>query len=178
MTGSDVGAADAGPAWHGLTPAEALERQGVTVADGLATAEVETRRARYGPNKFADAAKEPRWQAFLRQYKDPMQIVLLAAGILSLFLPNQVATGVVLIALTLLNAAMGLSQEGKAVGQRRRAPEDDGRQGQGPPRRGPRRGPDGRARAGRHRQHRGRRPRPGGRPDPHAPPPSRSTSRR
>ncbi len=50
----------------------------------------------------------------MRQYKDPMQIVLLAAGILSLFIPNQVATGVVLIALTLLNAAMGLSQEGKA----------------------------------------------------------------
>ena len=43
-----------------------------------------------------------------------MQIVLLAAGILSLFLPGQVATGVVLIGLTLLNAAMGLSQEGKA----------------------------------------------------------------
>ena len=43
-----------------------------------------------------------------------MQIVLLAAGVLSLFIPNQVATGVVLIALTLLNAAMGLSQEGKA----------------------------------------------------------------
>ena len=58
--------------------------------------------------------KEPRWQAFLRQYKDPMQIVLLAAGILSLFLPGQFATGVVLIGLTLLNAAMGLNQEGKA----------------------------------------------------------------
>ena len=43
-----------------------------------------------------------------------MQIVLLAAGILSLFLPGQVATGVVLIGLTLLNAAMGLNQEGKA----------------------------------------------------------------
>ena len=43
-----------------------------------------------------------------------MQIVLLAAGILSLFLPDQVATGVVLIGLTLFNAAMGLNQEGKA----------------------------------------------------------------
>src|SRR4029077_1731339 len=68
----------------------------------------------YGANKFAEAATEPRLQAFLRQYKDPMQIVLLGAGILSLFLPGQVATGVVLIALTLLNAAMGLNQEGKA----------------------------------------------------------------
>jgi Ca2+-transporting ATPase len=43
-----------------------------------------------------------------------MQIVLLVAGILSLFIPNQFATGVLLIFLTLLNAAMGLNQEGKA----------------------------------------------------------------
>ena len=114
MTESDVNAADSGIAWHGLSTAAALERQGVTPEHGLTSAEVEARRAKFGPNKFAEAAKEPRWQAFVRQYKDPMQIVLLAAGVLSLFIPNQVATGVVLIALTLLNAAMGLSQEGKA----------------------------------------------------------------
>ena len=114
MTASDATAADVAVAWHGLTPEAALERQRVTPAEGLTSAEVESRRAKYGANKFAEAAKEPRWQAFVRQYKDPMQIVLLAAGVLSLFIPNQVATGVVLIGLTLLNAAMGLSQEGKA----------------------------------------------------------------
>ena len=114
MTESTAGTADVAVAWHGLSPAEALERQGVTVEGGLATPEADARRARYGPNKFAEGAKEPRWQAFVRQYKDPMQIVLLGAGILSLFIPNQVATGVVLIVLTLLNAAMGLNQEGKA----------------------------------------------------------------
>ncbi|MFL5778257.1 MAG: cation-transporting P-type ATPase, partial [Chloroflexota bacterium] len=101
-------------AWHGLSAQAALERQDVTVEHGLTSKEAEARRARYGPNKFAEAAKEPRWQAFVRQYKDPMQIVLLVAGVVSLFIPNQFATGVVLIALTLLNAAMGLSQEGKA----------------------------------------------------------------
>ncbi|HEY4632344.1 MAG TPA: HAD-IC family P-type ATPase [Candidatus Limnocylindrales bacterium] len=100
--------------WHALTTAETLERQAVTIDAGLATAEADARRATYGPNRFADAPKEPRWQAFLRQYKDPMQIVLLVAGILSLFIPNQFATGVLLIFLTLLNAAMGLNQEGKA----------------------------------------------------------------
>ncbi|HEX6869034.1 MAG TPA: HAD-IC family P-type ATPase, partial [Candidatus Limnocylindrales bacterium] len=114
---TSAGTADAAgeaTAWHALTPTETLERQAVAIEAGLTSAEVEARRARYGPNKFADAPKEPRWQAFLRQYKDPMQIVLLAAGILSLFIPNQFATGVLLIFLTLLNAAMGLSQEGKA----------------------------------------------------------------
>ena len=43
-----------------------------------------------------------------------MQIVLLGAGIVSLFLPGQFVTGVVLILLTLFNAFLGLSQEGKA----------------------------------------------------------------
>ena len=167
MTESAAGTAPAPTvAWHSLTPTEALERQGVTLAQGLTSAEADTRRAKYGPNKFAEAAKEPRWQAFVRQYKDPMQIVLLAAGILSLFIPNQVATGVVLIALTLLNAAMGLSQEGKASASvaalqkmmvvKAKARRDgelvevaDGRPG-----------------ARRHREHRGRRPRPRGRADP------------
>ena len=114
MTDQRAGTPDEAVAWHALDTGAALERQGVTVEHGLTTADAEARRGRYGSNKFAEAAKEPRWQAFLRQYKDPMQIVLLAAGILSLFLPGQIPTGVVLIGLTLLNAAMGLNQEGKA----------------------------------------------------------------
>jgi P-type Ca2+ transporter type 2C len=108
-----VGSGEA-TAWHALSTDETLQQLGVTPEAGLTGADVEKRQAQYGKNKFADAAKEPRWQAFLRQYKDPMQIVLLAAGILSLFIPSQVATGVLLIGLTLLNAAMGLNQEGKA----------------------------------------------------------------
>jgi len=114
MTDQPSAPPDGTVTWHALDTTAALQRQEVTIDHGLTAGEVEARRGRYGPNKFAEAAKEPRWQAFLRQYKDPMQIVLLGAGILSLFLPGQVPTGIVLIGLTLLNAAMGLSQEGKA----------------------------------------------------------------
>ena len=114
MTTATPAATEAATAWHALTPEAALQAQSVTPEAGLTTAEAERRRATYGPNKFAEAPREPRWQAFLRQYKDPMQIVLLAAGVLSLFIPGQAATGAVLIGLTLLNAAMGLNQEGKA----------------------------------------------------------------
>jgi Ca2+-transporting ATPase len=101
-------------AWHALAPEEALAQQKVEPEAGLAAAEVDSRRATFGPNKFAEAEKEPRWQAFLRQYRDPMQVVLLAAGIVSLFLPGQFMTGVLLILLTVFNAMLGLSQEGKA----------------------------------------------------------------
>ena len=67
-------------AWWALSTEEALKQQGVSIEAGLSAAEVESRRAKFGPNKFADAPKEPRWQAFIRQYADPMQIVLLDRG--------------------------------------------------------------------------------------------------
>jgi Ca2+-transporting ATPase len=51
----------------------------------------------------------------LRQYRDPMQIVLLAAGIGSLYPLKQLGTGILLILLTLFNAVLGLHQEGKAA---------------------------------------------------------------
>src|SRR5271166_3389422 len=57
----------------------------------------------------------PRWHAFVRQYRDPMQLVLLAAGIGSLYPLKQLGTGLLLILLTLFNAVMGLQQEGKAA---------------------------------------------------------------
>ena len=92
-----------------------LAAQGVDAAAGLTSAEVESRRAKFGPNKFAEAPKEPRWRAFLRQYADPMQIVLLAACIGSMVPLKQWGTGILLILLTLLNAALGLHQEGRAA---------------------------------------------------------------
>ncbi len=102
-------------AWQASTVDEALTQQGVDPAKGLSAAEVTSRRSRFGPNRFAEQTTEPRWQAFVRQYADPMQIVLVAAGLLSIYPVGQTSTGVMLILLTLLNAYMGLNQEGKAA---------------------------------------------------------------
>jgi Ca2+-transporting ATPase len=110
-----VEAAASATAWHALSVEDALARQGVDPVAGLSSAEVASRRARYGPNKFAEQKAEPRWRAFLRQYADAMQIVLLVAGVLSIYPVGQTSTGVLLILLTLLNAYLGLSQEGKAA---------------------------------------------------------------
>ena len=101
--------------WFALEPAEITERLGVDPANGLAGAEAEARLLSYGPNKFADVAVEPRWRAFVRQYRDPMQIVLLVAGIGSLYPLKELGTGLVLLFLTLFNAVLGLRQEGKAA---------------------------------------------------------------
>jgi P-type Ca2+ transporter type 2C len=107
----------AGPAgaWYARTGDAVAAAFGVDPAAGLGAAEVESRRAKYGPNRFAEAAAEPRWKAFVRQYRDPMQIVLLVAGIGSIYPVKEYGTGIVLILLTVLNAVLGLNQEGKAA---------------------------------------------------------------
>ncbi|HKF78908.1 MAG TPA: cation-transporting P-type ATPase [Candidatus Dormibacteraeota bacterium] len=102
------------PAWHTLSAEKALETQGIDPSLGLTDSEAAARLARDGPNRLTAGKVEPKWHAFLRQYRDPMQIVLVVAGGISLFLPGQVATAVLLILLTVFNAALGLNQEGKA----------------------------------------------------------------
>ena len=101
-------------AWHTLTVADALAGQSVTSEKGLSADEVTKRRTTFGPNKFAEQKTESRWHAFLRQYADIMQLVLLGAGVASVVI-GQVSTGVMLILLTVFNAYLGLNQEGKAA---------------------------------------------------------------
>ena len=107
--------AAAGLAWHTLGAGQVLQSEGVDAQRGLSSAEAAARAQRFGPNKLAEGRAEPRWHAFLRQYADPMQVVLLAAGIGSLYPLKQLGTGILLILLTLANAVMGLQQEGKAA---------------------------------------------------------------
>jgi Ca2+-transporting ATPase len=102
-------------AWHTLPADQVLRSEGVAGQHGLSSAEAAARAQRFGQNKLAAGRAEPRWHAFLRQYRDPMQVVLLAAGIGSLYPLKQLGTGLLLILLTLFNAIMGLQQEGKAA---------------------------------------------------------------
>jgi Ca2+-transporting ATPase len=101
--------------FHRLTAEEVSAQFGVNEAQGLDAAEVERRRAEYGPNKLAEAEKEPGWKAFLRQYRDLMQIVLVATALISWIAVQEWATGLVILGLTVLNAVLGLNQEGKAA---------------------------------------------------------------
>jgi Ca2+-transporting ATPase len=101
--------------WHALTRDEVCGRLEVDGNSGLDAAEVERRRAEVGLNKLAEAETEPGWKAFLRQYRDLMQLVLLGAAIVSMVALQEFSTGIVIIGLTVLNAVLGLNQEGKAA---------------------------------------------------------------
>jgi P-type Ca2+ transporter type 2C len=103
------------PTWHVLSGEGVAHELHVEPDRGLTGAEAAERLQRHGPNKFAETASEPRWHAFVRQYQDPMQIVLLVAGVISIYPVKQPGTGVVILLLTVLNAVLGLNQEGKAA---------------------------------------------------------------
>ena len=101
-------------AWHTLSAEEVLRAEEADPRHGLSSAEAASRAGRFGPNTLAAGRAEPRWRAFIRQYSDPTQIVLLVVGVLSLFPLRQPGIGLLLILLTLANAVLGLQEEGGA----------------------------------------------------------------
>jgi Ca2+-transporting ATPase len=105
---------DARPGWYGLKASAVAQEFGVDPERGLSADEARSRLASHGPNRLAGAKKESGFQAFVRQYRDFMQIILLAAAVISLVVTGDVGTAVVLAGLTVFNAVIGLRQEAKA----------------------------------------------------------------
>ena len=100
--------------WYALTDAEVAQKLGVDPARGLSAAEVQSRQQQYGSNVLAGKAKEPGWRAFLRQYQDFMQIILVIAAVINQVFTQELGTTIVLLGLTVFNAVLGLNQESKA----------------------------------------------------------------
>ena len=106
---------ESGVNWYALTPTEVASRLQVGLDRGLSAAEAQQRLQQYGPNHLVDTNKEPGWKAFLRQYKDLMQIVLLVAAIVNQIFTGKWGTTLVLASLTVFNAMLGLRGESKAA---------------------------------------------------------------
>ena len=87
---------------------------GVGLGGGLSGEEAASRLGSHGRNRLAGARRESGLQAFVRQYRDFMQLILLAAAVISLVVTGDVGTSVVLAGLTVFNAVIGLRQEAKA----------------------------------------------------------------
>ncbi|MFD9082132.1 cation-translocating P-type ATPase [Streptomyces erythrochromogenes] len=102
-----------GDAWYTRTPEQVVAAFGVDPAVGLSAARAAELLTAHGPNALPEEKRTPAWRRFLAQYRSYMQIVLLAAAVVSLLI-KEWTTAILLIVLTLLNAVVGLRQEGKA----------------------------------------------------------------
>ncbi|MFN0105478.1 MAG: cation-translocating P-type ATPase [Bryobacteraceae bacterium] len=87
---------------------------------GLTDAEVLARRAEYGWNELEAAPEAPFWRRLAAQFKDALVMLLLAAAGVSAvvwFVEREAAwpyESLVILTIVVLNAALGLVQEGKA----------------------------------------------------------------
>ena len=85
---------------------------------GLTAAEAEARLASNGKNKLKEAEKDSLFKRFMSQLADPMIIILIVAALISgvtSFYSNEGFTDVIIIlAVVLINAVLGVYQESKA----------------------------------------------------------------
>jgi Ca2+-transporting ATPase len=100
-------------AWYARSPADVARALGVDPADGLPAGTAAERLRAGGPNALPEEKPKPGWLRFLEQYRSYMQIILVAAAVVSLAIAEW-GTAVLLLVLTVLNAVIGLRQEGKA----------------------------------------------------------------
>ena len=101
-----------------LSTREVLDSLGVGT-EGLTSAQAQERLQKYGPNKLKEGEKPTLLQRFLTQLKDPMLIILLIAAAVSavtgmLSGENEWAEVIIILAVVLLNAILGVVQESKA----------------------------------------------------------------
>jgi P-type Ca2+ transporter type 2C len=104
---------DSGDGWYGVAVDEVVRTLGVDPAVGLSSSQAAERLERGGRNALPAETPMPAWKRLLQQYRSYMQMILVAAAIVSLAI-KEWSTEVLLILITVLNAAVGLRQEGKA----------------------------------------------------------------
>lgn len=82
--------------------------------NGLTNDEAKKRLAEYGPNELEEGKKKSMLQKFFEQFKDLMIIVLLAAAIISAAVSHEFVDSIIILAVVIINAIMGVVQEAKA----------------------------------------------------------------
>ncbi|GAA2019724.1 cation-transporting P-type ATPase [Catenulispora yoronensis] len=109
---ADVAAAAEPARWYTRSAEEVAAAFEVDPAVGLTPERAAEILARGGPNELPQEEPPPGWRRFLNQYRSYMQIILVGAAIVS-FAIQEWGTAVLLVVLTLVNAVIGLRQEGK-----------------------------------------------------------------
>jgi len=85
------------------------------IDDGLSPEEARRRLERSGPNRITDDPRPSRWLLLARQFRDILVLILLAAALISGVLLGDWLEAVVIVAIVVINAAIGFVQEVKAA---------------------------------------------------------------
>jgi len=108
----DIGEAGSSAGWHAVAADEALRLLG-SAPDGLSQAEAESRLSRYGKNRLPRPDRPSFIRRFFLQFHNLLIYVLIGAAVLAALLDHAL-DAVVIIAVVIINAVIGVVQEGRA----------------------------------------------------------------
>jgi len=100
-------------AWHASEPDRVLVGLHTSLETGLSEPEAARRLTEHGPNELAEAARPSFWHKLLEQFNNFIVIILIVASVVSAVLGDYVEAAAIM-AIVLLNAILGVIQEGKA----------------------------------------------------------------
>ncbi|QLY40378.1 calcium-translocating P-type ATPase, PMCA-type [Hujiaoplasma nucleasis] len=100
------------------TKKQLLDEYQVNQKQGLTSEQVAKRQEEYGPNQLRESKKKTLLMMFLDQFKDFLVIILIIAAAVSVVVGiiegEGLIDGIIIIAIVLLNAILGVNQEQKA----------------------------------------------------------------
>jgi len=99
--------------WHSHSIQETTRELETDTETGLTPADAEVRLEQYGFNELAERPRPGFWQLLLRQFNDFIVIMLIVASVVSFLLGEVIEAGAIM-AIVVLNAVLGVIQEGKA----------------------------------------------------------------
>jgi Ca2+-transporting ATPase len=99
--------------WHEKSIEEVLKELSVDPKKGLDTKSAKERLEKYGPNELKEEKGRSFFKKLLAQFSDFLVLILIAAALVSLFI-GETQDAIVILAIVVVNAMLGLYQEGKA----------------------------------------------------------------
>lgn len=105
--------------WQTLRKEDVLRNLRTDCKNGLTQEEIKAKQQKYGKNKLQDQPKESILVKFIKQFNDFMIIILIIASIISAVVStmqgeNDYVDSIIIIAIVVINAIMGVIQEAKA----------------------------------------------------------------
>ena len=100
--------------WYQATNEEVTKELKISLGEGLTEDEARRRLGEYGPNRIQSSKEITAWQILLSQFLSPVIYLLIGASVISFSL-NDVAEGIAIIIVIIINAVIGFYMEWQAL---------------------------------------------------------------
>lgn len=101
------------PEWHSAELSEVINTLQTDVELGISSLEAKTRLEKFGENKISLKKRKSPLTSFFLQFKQPLVLILIIAGSITLFLQEWIDSGVI-FGVVIANSIIGFIQEHKA----------------------------------------------------------------